>query len=269
MKRREFLFAALFAGGILCGPAQGESEIPRQMRGVGIAERLGERVATSTPLVNSKGEPATLGGILADGKPMILTLNYFRCTNLCNIQLHGLTEGLRALGETPGEDFHLVTVSIDPTDTPDKAAAKEENYSEATGHPRARWTFLTGTQEAVQAVADSVGFQFKFDADTNQFAHTAAIFLVSPQGVNTRILYGIDYPAGTLKMSLLEASAGTLGTPLERILFTCFHYDGDLGRYALAAMGVMRMGGILLLVSMAICWVFLVRRRTTSEVRRA
>jgi len=248
------------------GPhAVAEEPLPRQLEGVGLTERLDTFVDKSTPLIDHEGRGVTLGDYLRDGKPVLLTLNYYRCTSLCNLQLNALTEGLRGLGWKPGEQFRILTISIDHREQPDLAKGKRASYLSLLGRGEVDWTFLVGSEASVRKIADEVGYGFKYDKEQDQFAHPAVLTFLSPGGKISRYLYGVEYAPRDLKFALMEASEGRVGSTADRIILSCFHYDPSLGAYGPFAMGIMRLGGVLTLFVLAVMLATLWRRERTRR----
>lgn len=234
--------------------AQVVEDTPKQLEGVGITERQDAPLPLELTFRDETGETVTLGKYFEAGKPVALSLVYFSCPMLCNVFLDGFTTTLRDLDWTPGDEFEIVTVSVDPTDTPEGALAKRERYVSELGRPEAAggWHFLTGDQESIQKLADAAGFGYRFDEKTGQFMHSAGLFLSTPDGRISRTLYGVMFDPQTLRLSLVEASDGRIGSPMDQVLLFCFAYDHTEGRYGPAAMRIMQAGGALTLLALAI-----------------
>ncbi len=225
--------------------AQRREPLPKDLEGVGITEHPGARLPLDLQFVDESGKRVTLAQYFTGERPVILTLGYFRCPMLCTLILNNLVEGLKGLPWTPGKEFEVVTVSIDPLETPTLAMLKKENYLAEYGRPGAAagWHFLTGREEDIRKLADAVGFGYRYIKENGQFAHPSAIFIVTPDGRVGRYLYGVVYPAKTLRLALAEAGEGKIGTTEDRLLLYCFHYDAREGRYVVAASNLMRLGG--------------------------
>jgi protein SCO1/2 len=202
---------------------------------------------------------------------VLLTLNYYKCPMLCTLQLNGLVEGLKELDWTPGQEFELVTLSINPLETPSLARLKKQSYIKEYGRPSAAagWHFLTGVEDNIRRLADTLGFGYRYDEEQEQYAHAAALFLITPDGRVARYLYGIEYPARELRLALLEAADGTIGSAIDQLILFCFHYDPSTRRYAPVAMNIMRVGGgltaVLLGTTLGLFWVRDARRRRRSR----
>jgi protein SCO1/2 len=225
-----------------------DNELPDQYVGVGVDEQLGAALPMDLELRDGDGKTVRLGDFFADGLPVILTLNYFDCPMLCNQQLEGLADGLRKVAMPLGEKYRVVTVSINPKDTAEKAAAAQKKYLDRYERPTGRqtpWAFLVGSPENVKSLADVVGFRYKWLEKQKEYSHTASATLCSPKGKICRYLYGLEYKPETLRLGLVEASEGKLGTTLDRIILFCSHYYAPDGSYKLRAIRVVQilMGG--------------------------
>jgi len=219
--------------------------LPKQLEGVGITEHPGAQVPLDLEFVAEDGKPVRLRSYFDGKKPVILNLGYYRCPMLCGLVLSGLLQGLKETAWSVGREFEVVTVSIDPLETPTLARLKKESYLAEYGRPGAAagWHFLTGREESIRKLADAVGFGYRYVPERGEYAHAAVLFMATPDGHIARYLYGVLYAAGTLRMALTEAGQGKVGTTADRILLTCFHYDAEQGRYVVAAMTLMRTGG--------------------------
>jgi len=240
--------AGAFAAGLLAAfPAFAQDRIeplPDDLEGVGVTDRPGAALPLWLTFVDDAGEVVSLGKYFKD-RPVLLTLNYSNCPMLCSLQLNGLVNGLRGLRWTAGDEFEMVTVSIDSTEVTERAHATKMKYVGDYGRPEAQtgWHFLTGTAEHIRELADSVGFGFRYVQDRREYAHAAVTFVVTPDGRLSRNLYGVLYDPQTLRLSLVEASDGKIGSPVDKILLYCFHYDAAKGRYGPAAVKMMQLGG--------------------------
>jgi protein SCO1/2 len=238
--------------------AQRAEPLPKELEGVGIEEKPGAQVPLAAVFTDEEGKEVTLGQLMG-GKPTILALVYYRCPMLCGLVLQGLLEGLKGLPSTVGEEFQVVTISIDPLETPTLAKLKKQTYLAEYGRPAAAagWRFLTGKEKDIRAVADSLGFYYKWNEERGEYAHGAGIFVLTPQGKLARTLYGVLFPPRTLKLALSEAREGKSSVG-DKILLYCFHYDANEGRYVVAANRIMRLGGLATMLTLgtwlAVAW---------------
>lgn len=225
--------------------AQLAAEVPTALAEVGIEEHLDARLPLDLEFVDEHGNRVAMGDYFDGDRPVILTLNYYRCPMLCGLQLNGVVEGLTGLDWTIGDQFEMVTVSIDPLETPTLARQKKQNYLKWYEREGAAsgWHFLTGRETEIQRLAETVGFGYEYDAESEQYAHAAAIFVCTPDGRVARYLYGIEYPPKDLRLALLEASQGEIGNAFDQLILYCYHYDPSGRRYAPVAMNIMRLGG--------------------------
>ena len=244
----------VFACSVACSLAFVEAEaqdrtepVPGPLARVGVEERLDAALPLQLTFKDDRGRDVALGSYFRPGHPVVLTLNYYRCPMLCTLELNGLVSGLKGLAWTPGDEFSVVTVSFDPRETPTLARAKKQAYLEDLGRPSAEggWHFLTGSGASIEALTRAVGFSYEYDRQTDQYGHAAVVMLVTPEGRVARYLYGVRFEPATLKLALLEASKGKIGSTWERFILYCYHYDAGQGRYALAALSIMRLGGAL------------------------
>ncbi|MCC6751147.1 MAG: SCO family protein [Deltaproteobacteria bacterium] len=232
--------------------ARGMEPLPKQLEGVTVAEHLGQKLDLSLRFTDHYGRAVRLGDYLTEGKPVLLTLNYYSCPQLCSLQLNALVQSIKGMGRFPGDGYRMVTVSIDPREKPPLAKGKRGSYLGALGKPTADWSFLVGDQQAITALASQVGFKYRYDAKQDQYAHPAVVFFLTSDGKVARYLYGIDFPPRDLRFALMETSAGRFGSPIEKFILSCFHYDAATGRYGPFALGVMRLGGVVTVFILAI-----------------
>ncbi len=222
------------------------------LRKVAFEQNLDAQLPLDTPLRDESGRAVTLGTYFGK-KPVVLLFGYYECPMLCSLELNGLVRNLRAVSMTAGNEFDVVMVSIDPTETPALAAAKKAGYVRKYDRPGAEagWHFLTGDGPPVKRLAAVAGFRYEYDAINKQYAHPAGLMVVTPGGKVSRYIYGVDFPASNLRWSLIEASAGRIGSPVDKILLMCFHYDPSTGRYNFAVMSAVRLLGVLVLGGLA------------------
>ena len=243
------------------------STVPPELKEVGVDEHLGKQLDLSLPVRSHTGATVPLGSVLAGDKPVLFTLNYFTCETLCSLQLNAVLDGLKALDWVPGQQFRVVTLSIDPNEDAALAAKKRSTYLESLGKGDVEWHFLTADAATIASVTEAVGFRYRFDEKTRQFAHPAVITFLAPEGSVARYLYGVQYPAMDLKFALMESAAGRVGSPVEKLVLSCFQYDHAIGKYTPAAFGVMRLGGIISLICVGGLGFVLWRRELQSRAQ--
>jgi protein SCO1/2 len=247
-------------------PAKTASDAPPAPE-VRIEQRMDTQVPLELRFRDEQGRERPLREFCGD-KPVILTLAWYRCPRLCSVVLSGLLESLRRLDYEIGKEFNVVTVSIDPQEGAELAAAKQRAHAEAYGRPGAAngWHFLTGDEAAIKSLADAVGYRYYFDTAKGEYVHAAGIIVLTPRGVVSRYFYGIDYPARDLRYGLEDAAQGKIGSPLAyQLRMLCYGYDAAAGTYTFLVMPLVRAGGVLTLVVLGIVLGFFWRR----ERRRA
>jgi protein SCO1/2 len=219
---------------------------PQELVGVDVAEHLGQALPRDAKFKEADGRSVTLGELLGGKRPSVLVFAYHTCPMLCSLVLDATVRALSAIPWTVGDQFDLISVSIDPHDTTETAKRKRDElvgrYPRSRGSP-AGWHFLVGDEADIRRVTEAVGFEYRYDALQKQFAHPAAIYILSPDGRLARYLYGIQFAPNDVRLGLLEAAESRSVTTTERLLLYCYHYDPRGKRYALAALSVMRLGG--------------------------
>jgi protein SCO1/2 len=225
----------------------GTENLPDELQGVGINEKLGTRLPLDMPFRDAQGKEVTLGQYFDGGRPVILDLAYYRCPMLCGLVIDGLVDAVSRMNWTVGDQFQIVTLSFDPQETPPLARLKKQDTIRKLGAPAAAagWHFLTGQQSAIEAVTDSAGFAYRWNEEQQQFAHAAALLVCTPDGRVSRYLYGIQFDPQTLRLSMVEAGGGKVGSSFDRVLLFCFHYDAQQGSYGPQVRNLMKAGGIL------------------------
>jgi protein SCO1 len=221
--------------------------VPKRMQGVDVAEHLGSPIGAKLAFRDEAGRDVLLGELLrADGAlPTLVTFNYSDCPMLCSLQLNALVQSLRQIDLTLGRDYRIVTVSLNPKDTPDRLRDMKARYVAQYGRPESRdgWTFLSGSGNNIAAAAREFGISYNYNEARDEYVHPAAFSVLTPKGVIARYLYGLEYHPQTVRLSLVEASEGKIGSSFDRLVLYCFHYDASEGRYAPMAMNIMRLSG--------------------------
>jgi protein SCO1 len=270
--RESFVAAALLFAGILFFPAPGKAQLntdPAQAAGatpavfkqVRFDQRLGQQIPLDLEFQDEHGQLVNLRQFFQHG-PVILTLAYYRCPMLCDLVLDGLARGLRESNLQMGRDFSVVTVSIDPTDSPVLAATKHELYDVRYGRPGAEhgWHFLTGKPAQIKQLADSVGFHYAYDPASRQFAHASGIMILTQRGVLSQYTYGVSFKERDLRLGLVRASQNQLGSVVDQILLYCYHYDPNTGKYGLLISRSLEIAGALTVLTLGLLVCILLRK---------
>jgi len=234
---------------------------PPILREVSIAQRLNEPIPPDIIFRDEDGEAVHLGDYFGK-KPIVLSLVYFDCPALCTEVLNGELRTMKAISLDLGKDFDAITVSFEPKDMPALAKAKRDVYAGQYGRPGAarNWHFLTGEQASIDALTQAAGFHYAYDSASRQYAHAAAILVLTPHGRIARYFYGVTYPARDFRLGLVEASEGKIGTPTDHALLYCYQYDPMTGKYGLIVMNVVRAAGLLTLLVLGIFMFVMFRR---------
>lgn len=242
-------------------------ELPAELNAVGVDEHLGDKLDLTLPFTNEKGETLPLSTYFHQGRPVLMAMVYYSCPSLCNFHLNGLTETMKQLKWAAGREYDVVAVSMNHRETPDLAEKKKKNYLAAYGRVGTEngWHFLVGNEDNVKKLAGQLGFRFKWMEDKGQYAHAAVAYVITPEGKISRYLHGIQPEVQTLKMSLLEASNGRIGSLVEQVLMFCFQFDPQKNKYTLYAWNIMRVGAAFMVLMLAILLVPVWRREQLNN----
>ena len=232
---------------------------------IGIDQRLGERVPMNLAFSDETGAEVRLDEIL-DKRPAILSLVYYECPMLCTQVLNGLLRSLRVLSLDVGGEFEVITLSIDPGETPALAAAKKKEYVGRYGRDGAAggWHFLTGTRERIEELAEAVGFRYEYDPETDLYVHASGIMVLTPAGELARYFYGVEYAPKDLRLGLIEAAEERIGNAVDQVLLLCYQYDPTTGKYGLVILNSLRVAGaatVAVLAALVIGWIRRERRQ--------
>lgn len=240
--------------------AVNSSTMPPLAREIGIDQKLNQQIPADLPFKDDSGKDVTLAKYFNGNKPLVLTLVYYECPMLCTEVLNGVLKAVNDINLRLGDDFDVLTVSFDPKETPVLASAKKTAYMRAYRHEGANkgWHFLTGTQQSIDKLTKATGFRYAYDPKSDLFAHGAAIMVLTPHGKISHYFYGVEFSARDLRLALVEASQGKIGTATDQILLFCFHYDPSQGKYSAYAVNFIRLGGIITIICLGI---FIVRHR--------
>ena len=262
---------SLILGLGLLAPAALDAQItienPKEYEGMGVTEQLGDTISSDWQFIDDRGRRVRLGDYLHQGKPVLVTLNYYNCPMLCNLILNGLNEGMKPMAWHAGDQFLIATISFNPRETFDLGAAKKKNYLKELGKPEvdSGWAFLVGAEDQTKGLADELGFEFYWDEDRQEYAHPSAIMVLTEDGVVSRYLYGISFPERDLRLALVEASQGKIGSTVDKLILYCLHYDPDARGYVVVAGQVMKLGGV---ATLALLGMFLGVLWSREKIRR-
>ena len=256
--------------GGLAPPAR-QDQKPQILQQVGIDQKLNTQLPLDLTFRDETGKTVRLGDYFGS-KPVIVSLVYYRCPMLCEQVLNGMAAALNVLKFDAGKEFNIVTVSIDPTETPDIAAKKKEVFLHRYQRPTAAqgWAYLTGDQANIDQLAKAVGFRYVYDQRTKQYAHASGIVIATPQGRLAQYYYGIEYSPKDLRLGLIEASQNKIGTVVDQLILYCYHYDPETGHYGAIAMRMLRIGGVLTILLLGGFVITMFRREgQAGTLRRA
>ena len=260
-----FLIAVFFICGV--ANAQLNQSRPAVLEQIGVDEKLGEQIPLDLLFYTSDGEEVLLGDLIQDGKPVLLNPLYYECPILCGLVLDAVFNVVKELSWSPGNQYTIISFSIDPNETPEMAANSKEQYLTALNREGAEdgWHFLTGPQESIEKLTDAIGFRYMYDEQTGEYLHLASIMMISPEGTITRYLYGAVFREFDLRNALFEAAEGTIGSTIDRILFYCFTYDPSSQSYVPVAMNIMKLGGLATVIFLGIFLSVFWRREKGSK----
>jgi protein SCO1/2 len=245
---------------------QASTGMPAILQNVTFRPALNARLPVAAPLTDENGKSVTLEGYLHQQKPVLLAFVYYGCPMLCTQLEQGVVGSLRMLSFNPGRDYDVVFVSFDDRDTPGMAAGKKKSAMEHFRRPETAsgWHFLTGSKESIAAVTNAANFHFNFDTKNNLFAHASGIMLLTPDGHISRYFYGVEFPGRDLRLGLVDASQGKIGTPVDKVMLFCFQYDPSAARYSATILGIMRIGAVLTVAALLFAILFFRRRDTRA-----
>jgi protein SCO1/2 len=220
---------------------------PTILREIGFDQKLGDVVPLDTPFRDETGKAVRLRDYFSSGRPVVLNLVYFDCPMLCTVTLSGMASALKELRFDAGKEFEVVTVSFDPKEGPEQAAAKKAQFMARYKRPEAEkgWHFLTGEPGAIHKVTKAVGFRYVWDQASRQFAHPAGTVVLTSEGRIARYLFGVEYAPRDLRLAIVEASANRIASPVDQVLLACYQYDPMAGRYSASIMKIVRLAGLL------------------------
>ncbi len=242
-------------------------QVPEELKDLEVEEKTGTSLDLSLQFTNSQGEKVKLSRYFEPGQPVLLSIVYYNCPNLCGLHLNGLSAGLKELPADFRKKFQFVLVSMDDTETSDLAQEKKRNYVKKYSLSVDKTHFLTGDKKNIKALSEQTGFRFRWDDSQKIFAHLPVAYVVTPQAKISRYLYGLMFPARTLRLSLVEASQGKIGSVMDRVLLFCFQFDPRRRRYAWYAYNIMRAGGVITFC-LLLCFLLPVWIRENKKIRK-
>jgi protein SCO1 len=247
--------------GVLVEPGDPTAAKPGILSKIAIEQRIGHQVPGDIPFVDETGRQVTLGDYFGK-RPVILALVYYECPMLCTQVLNGLVSALGVLNFEAGREFDVVAVSFNPKEGPGLASQKKAAYIERYGRPQAAggWHFLTGSQESITRLTEAVGFKYEYDPKIGQFAHGAAIEVLTPKGTIAKYFYGIEYSPRDLRLGVIEAADEHLGTVIDDVLLFCYHYDPSTGKYGADILALVRAGAVATVLAFAVFLTVSLRR---------
>jgi protein SCO1/2 len=245
-------------------PAQ---DLPPGLRQVGFEQKLGAQVPLDLTFRNEFGQAVRLGNYFNQNRPVILSLVYYECPMLCTEVLNGLSSSLRILKFDLGKQYDVVTVSFDPKETPELAAAKKRAYLQRYGHPDAQngWHFLVGDEPNIHALTEAAGFHYQWDPEVQQFAHATGIMILTPDGHIAQYYYGVDYSPKDLRLGLVQASQNRIGSVVDKVLLYCYHYDPRTGRYGAVISNILKAAGVATILILGSFLVFLFKHEPRNH----
>jgi protein SCO1/2 len=267
-RRARIALGALAFTLVLAGTAVAHDDNrPAALRDVAFEQKLDQQLPLDLRLRDSDGQAVRLRDFFGS-RPVLLNFVYYRCRELCPLLSDGLVRALRPLSFDVGKEFDIVTVSFDPADTPVEAATAKKEYLKKYRRAGASdgWHVLTGEASAIATLADAAGFRYSYDAAKNEFAHATGIVVVTPQGKTSRYYYGIEFSPRDLRLGLIEAAAGKIGSPIDQLLLFCYHYDPLTGQYNLIVTRVLRLAGVATVLALAGFIVLMLRRERRPRI---
>lgn len=241
--------------------------LPAPLKQVGIDQKLNGQVPLDAVFKDEHGREVRFGDYFK-GKPVVLAFVYYSCPMLCNQVLNGMLSSFRRVTLNVGEQFEVVTVSFDPRETPQLAAAKKQTYVKAYNRPSAEagWHFLTGDEANIKRLTEAAGFRYTWDEATKQFAHASGIMVVTPEGKLARYFYGVEYSPRDVRLGLVEASQNQIGSVADTLMLYCFHYDPATGKYGAVVMNIVKVGGVLMIGAMAGLLFVLIKKGARTQL---
>jgi protein SCO1 len=267
--RNDIFFALFFVFSLFwVSPLFAHDDRPVALRNVDLEQNLGAQVPLDVEFRDEAGRTVALKDYFGR-RPVILSLVYYSCQDLCPLTLDGLIRGMRPLTFTMGDQFDVLTVSFDPRDTPTLAATKKNDFVKRYSRPGAEtgWHFLTGDETAIRRLTEAVGFRYNYESNNDRFGHATGIVLLTPDGKIARYFYGIEFSPRDLRLGLIEASAKKIASPIDQLLLFCYHYDPAKGKYSLLVTNMVRLAGIGTVLALVTFIAIMLRRDTAARLK--
>jgi protein SCO1 len=244
------------------------AKLPPLLQKVGFDPELNAQIPLDLPFRDETGKAVQLKDYFGQ-RPVVLALVYYNCPMLCNQVEDGVAGSLKMLSYNPGKDYEVVFISFDKRETPDVAADRKKAVVGHFNRPETNssWHFLTGPQSSIDAVTNAASFHYTYDAKNDLFAHASGILLLTPDGRISRYFYGVEYPSRDMRLGLIDASQGKIGSPIDHVLLYCFHYDPSSATYSASILKIMRLGGVVTIVGIVL-GILIFRRRDHHEPPR-
>jgi protein SCO1/2 len=262
--------AGVRAQAVPSNTGQASTTLPPALQNVGFDPALNAQMPLETPFTDETGQAVQLSQYFGHNKPVLLALVYYGCPMLCSQVEQGVVGSLKMLSFNPGRDYDVVFISFDPRENTAMAAEKKKSALEHFQRPAtaAGWHFLTGTKESIAAITHAANFRYNLDARTNLFSHASGIMLLTPGGRISRYFYGIEYPARDMRLGLVDASAGKIGSPIDHVLLFCYQYDPSSATYSASILKIVRLAGILTVLGI-VMGILVFRRRDLATPQGA
>jgi protein SCO1/2 len=242
-------------------------DMPGPLKEVRFDQHLGRELPLDAPFVNEHGEDVTLGDYFGE-RPVVLTFVYYQCPMLCSLTMNGLAASLDVVDLDVGRELDVVAVSFDPGEGPEEARVVEEATLRRFGRPETApgWHFLTGGEESIARLTEAAGFSYTYLPESDEYAHTSGIVIATPEGQISQYFFGIEYPPKDVRLALVEASSGTIGSVVDQLLLYCFRFDPQQGKYTAATMRILRLVGAAFVVALILfLWISWRRERAQSR----
>ncbi len=232
---------------------EASTEMPKELKDIGISENLGQKLDLSLMLTDETGKQVPLSSFYDGRKPVVISLIYFSCPGLCNFHLNGAVDALKKMDWSAGDKYQYLAISFDSKENAELAAKKKETYMKLYERPGTEngWHFLTADEATIQKITSQIGFRFQWNKEAQEWAHASAAVITTPEGKLSRYLHGIMFDEKTFKLALNEATEGKIGSFVDKMVWYCFQYDPRQSKYTLYAVNLMKIGGVAIILILA------------------